>query len=195
MNWIGFIFGPGNQEALSSQLFWDIGFIGLFLIAVQGILTLLFGHHGDMNADGHDWSNYLSLKTVSAMMLGVGFGGAAFGQNGFSVVVAAAGGVVIGIMLALFFIALMKGLSRLRSDGTAQLWEAIGHRATVYLRIPGEESAPGEIQVAFGGRLMNIPAFTRGPELPTGTDVLVISVHGEHALEVEKVSNDQLKIT
>lgn len=183
--------------AFSSQLFWGIGFIGLFLIAVQGILSLLFGHHGDASADGHgfDLSNYLSLKSVSAMMLGVGFGGAAFGQSGFSVLVAATGGVVTGIVLALFFVALMKGLSRLRSDGTAQLWEAIGHRATVYLRIPGEESAPGEIQVAFGGRLMNIPAFTRGPELPTGTDVLVISVHGEHALEVEKVSNDQLKIS
>ena len=103
--------------------------------------------------------------------------------------------MVIGIIIAIFFMAMMRGFHRMRSDGTAQLWEAIGQRGKVYMRIPAQEAAPGEIQVAFGGRMMNIQAFTRGPELPTGTDVLVISVHGDHALEVEKVSNDQIKLS
>ncbi len=179
------------------QLFWDLGIIGLVLVAVQAVLTLFFGHHGDLAGDSHGlaWSNFLSLKSLAALCLGVGFGGAMFGQNGFSVLIATAGGFAIGLALAFVFIAMMKGLHRLRSDGTAQLWEAIGQRATVYMRIPGQEAAPGEIQVAFGGRLMNVQAFTRGPELPTGTDVLVISVHGEHALEVERATHDQLKLS
>jgi len=196
VNCFGLIFGGEGATSFATQLFWDLGYIGLFLIVVQAILTLVVGHHGDMDgaADGLAWGDFISLKTIAAMCLGIGFGGAAFGENGFSALVAMAGGVGIGLVLAAFFVAVMRGLHRLRSDGTAQLWEAIGQRATVYLRIPGQETAAGEIQVAFGGRLMNIPAFTRGPEIPTGTDVLVISVHGEHALEVEKISDEQLKL-
>jgi hypothetical protein len=185
-----------TQELFSTQFFWYLGFIGLLLVVIQGILTLVFGHHGDMagDSDGVSWSNFLSIKTMAAMFLGIGFGGAAFGENGFSIAVAAAGGAAIGLVLATIFVILMKGLSGLRSDGTSQLWEAIGHRGTVYLPIPGEEAAPGEIQVCFGGRLMNVPAFTRGPKLPTGTDVLVISVRGDHALEVEKATNEPFQI-
>lgn len=187
-----------GPEPFSTQLFWDLGIVGLVLIALQGALALMFGHHGDMDGDaGHGmlWSNYLSLKTITAFLIGIGFGGAAFAENGFSLLVAIAGGIGIGFVLAIFFFALMRGFHQMRSDGTAQLWEAIGQRAKVYMRIPGDDLAPGEVQVAFGGRLMNIPAFTRGPELPTGTDVLVISVHGDNALEVEKVSTDQLTIS
>ena len=180
------------------HLFWDLGVIGLVLVLLQGVLTIVFGHYGDTgDNDGHGFpaANYISLKTISAFLLGIGFGGAAFSEHGFSLVLAIAGGATIGLILAIFFFALMRGFHRMRSDGTAQLWEAIGQRAKVYMRIPGKEIAPGEIQVAFGGRLMNIPAFTRGPELPTGTDVLVISVHGGNALEVEQVSNEQLEIS
>jgi hypothetical protein len=143
-------------------------------------------------ADSHEThgTSYLSLKTVSALFIGLGFGGAIFNQNGFPILVAAVGGLIIGILIATLYLALMNALHRLRSDGTALLWEAIGRRGRVYMRIPANESAPGEIQVAFGGRFMNVKAFTRGPELSTGTDVLVISVHGENALEVAKVSEN-----
>jgi hypothetical protein len=184
------------HQSTSLQVFWSIGFCGLLLVALQGLLGLFIGHH-DVNFGSHDsaWGGYLSLKTLSAMMLGIGFGGAIFGQNGFSLAVALTGGILIGLGISTFFFVLMNGLYRLRSDGTAMLWEAIGQRGTVYMRIPAHEAAPGEIQVAFAGRLMNVPAFTRGSELPTGTDVLVISVHGEHALEVEKVSKDQLTLS
>lgn len=186
-----------NDPAFTSDFFWDLGFIGLFFVVAQGILTLVFGHHGDSSGDGQGiaWSNFISLKGISAMLLGVGFGGAALNGSGYSLAIATTGGVGIGLVLAVFFAALMGGLYRLRSDGTARLWEAIGRRAKVYIRIPGEETAPGEIQVAFAGRLMNLPAFTRGPELPTGTEVLVISVHGQNALEVEKASDDPLHLT
>jgi hypothetical protein len=192
-----FIFGVISPEPFSTQLFWDLGIIGLVLVALQGVLALIFGHHGDLDGDVHEflWSNYLSLKTIAAFLLGIGFGGAAFAEYGFSPLVAIGGGIGIGLALAIFFFALMRGFHKMRSDGTAQLWEAVGQRAKVYMRIPGEEAAPGEVQVAFGGRLMNISAFTRGPELPTGTDVLVISIHGGNALEVEKVSTDRIAFT
>lgn len=189
MNCFGSLLSPVNQDAFSSQFFWYLGYIGLFLVLLQAVLTLVLGHHGDLHSDGEGfaWSNFISLKAIAAMFLGVGFGGAVLSQSGFSLGVTVAGGVCLGFLIALFFMLLMSGFHGLRSDGTVRLREAIGQRAKVYIRIPGEETAPGEIQVGFAGRMINVPAFTRGPELPTGADVLVVSVHGEHALEVEKV--------
>jgi hypothetical protein len=181
-----------NGLAFSLQVFWSIGVCGLLLILLQGLLSLVAGHHGDLQLDAHEThgTGYLSLKTASALFIGLGFGGAIFSQNGFPTVVATVGGLIIGILIATLYLALMNALHRLRSDGTALLWEAIGHRGRVYMRIPANEAAPGEIQVGFGGRFMNVKAFTRGPELIPGTDVLVISVHGENALEVAKVSEN-----
>ena len=185
-----------NQLTTPLQVFWAVGFCGLFLIAFQGVMALLAAHH-EVNLGSHEasWESYISLKSVSALLIGLGFGGALLGENGFSMVVALAAGLGIGLCTAGFFIALMSGLNRMRCDGTAMLWEAIGQRGKVYLRIPANSTAPGEIQVSFAGRLANVPAFTRGTALATGTDVLVIAVHGEGALEVEQVSKDQLTLT
>jgi hypothetical protein len=181
-----------NGLAFSLQVFWSIGVCGLLLILIQSLLSLVAGHHGDLQLDAHEahGTGYLSLKTASALFIGLGFGGAIFKENGFPILAAAVGGLIIGILIAMLYLALMNALHRLRSDGTALLWEAIGHRGRVYMRIPGNEMAAGEIQVGFGGRFMNVKAFTRGPGLSPGTDVLVISVHGENALEVAKVSEN-----
>jgi hypothetical protein len=181
-----------NGLAFSLQVFWSIGVCGLLLIFIQTLLSLVVGHHGDLQLDAHEahGSGYLSLKTASALFIGLGFGGAIFSESGFPILVAAVGGLITGILIAMLYLALMNVLHRLRSDGTALLWEAIGHRGRVYIRIPANETAPGEIQVGFGGRFMNVKAFTRGPELSPGTDVLVISVHGENALEVAKASEN-----
>jgi hypothetical protein len=181
-----------NGLAFSLQVFWSIGVCGLLLVLLQGLLSLVAGHHGDLQLDAHEahGTGYLSLKTASALFIGLGFGGAIFRQTGFPILVAAVCGLGIGILIATLYLVLMNALHRLRSDGTALLWEAIGHRGRVYMRIPANEAAPGEIQVGFAGRFMNVKAFTRGPELLPGTDVLVISVHGENALEVAQVSQN-----
>jgi hypothetical protein len=181
-----------NGLTLSLQVFWSIGLFGLLLTLFQGLLSLAVGHHGDSQLDAHEThgTSLLSLKTVSALFIGLGFAGAILNENGFSILAAALGGLITGAVIVAVYLVLMNALHRLRSDGTALLWEAIGHRGRVYMRIPANESAPGEIQVAFGGRFMNVKAFTRGPELVPGTDVLVISMHGENALEVAKVSEN-----
>ena len=181
-----------NGLAFSLQIFWAIGVCGLLLIFLQSLLSLVAGHHGDLQLDAHEThgTGYLSLKTASALLIGLGFGGAIFTQNGFPILVGASGGLILGILIAMLYLALMNALHRLRSDGTALLWEAIGQRGRVYMRIPANETASGEIQVGFAGRFMNVKAFTRGPELTPGTDVLVISVHGADALEVAKVSEN-----
>jgi hypothetical protein len=187
--------GLWNDESFASNLFWGIGLVGLLLIILQALFGIFAGHDGDTSSSGSvdvqgghgGGSNIVSIKTVSAMLLGFGFGGAILEESGFSVGFSALGGLGVGVLIGAAYFALMNSLYRLRSDGTSVLSEAINRSGTVYLRIPGNVSGAGEIQVSFGGRLQNVRAYTRGFELSTGTAVRVVALHGDQALLVEKL--------
>jgi len=190
-------FGLWNDESFAAQLFWGIGLLGLVLIILQAIFGIFVGHDGDTSsAENIDMSgghgggaSIVSIKTVSAMLLGFGFGGAILEKNGFSIGVSALGGLGVGLVIGAAYFALMHSLYKLRSDGTSVLSEAVNRSGTVYIRIPGNVSGAGEIQVSFGGRLQNVRAYTKGlQELPTGTAVRVVALHGDGALLVEKLS-------
>jgi hypothetical protein len=186
----------GGENSLASEIFWTIGWVGLLLIILQAVLGVFVGHDGDVSASGSvdlhgghgGGANIVSLKTVSALLLGFGFGGAWIMQAGYSVGLAAAGGIGVGILMGGAYFLLMNSLYRLRSDGTSSLSHAIDRSGTVYIRIPGNTTGAGEIQVSFGGRLQNVRAFTRGEGLATGTAVRVVALHGDAALLVEKLS-------
>jgi hypothetical protein len=190
------ILGLWNDDSFASQLFLGIGLLGLFIIILQAIFCVLAGHDGDTRSSGSvdvhgghgGGGSIVSIKTVSAMLLGFGFGGAILEQNGFSAGISALGGIGTGLIIGSAYFALMRSLYKLRSDGTSVLSEAINHSGTVYMRIPSGLAGAGEIQVAFGGRMQNIRAYTRGLELPTGTAVRVVALHGDQALLVEKLS-------
>ena len=190
------ILGLWNDEAFASQLFWGIGFLGLVLIILQAILGMLAGHDGDTSSGGSidvqgghgGGAGIVSIKTVSAMLLGFGFGGAILEKNGFSMGLSALGGLGVGLVIGAAYFALMNSLYKLRSDGTSVLSEAVNRSGTVYMRIPSGLAGAGEIQVSFGGRMQNVRAYTRGLELATGTAVRVVALHGDQGLLVEKLS-------
>ena len=195
MSLLASLFGTWNDDSFAAQLFWGIGFLGLFLVILQAIFGVLIGHDGDTSAGGSidvhgghgGGGSIVSLKTVSAMLLGFGFGGAILEKNGFSAGISALGGIGTGVVIGAAYFALMNSLYRLRSDGTSVLSDAVNRSGTVYMRIPGNVSGAGEIQVSFGGRLQNVRAYTRGMGLPTGAAVRVIALHGDQALLVEKL--------
>jgi hypothetical protein len=190
------LFDSWSGGDFTMHLFWGIGLLGLLLIVFQAIFGVLIGHDGDTASSGSvdlhgghgGGGSIVSLKTVSAMLLGFGFGGAIMQQNGFSAGISALGGIGTGVVIGGGYFALMNSLYRLKSDGTSVMAEALNRSGTVYLRIPGMTSGPGEVQVSFGGRLQNVRAYTRGLELPTGTAVRVVALHGDHALLVERLS-------
>jgi len=185
-----------NSDTFSLQLFEGIGFFGLVLVILQAIFGLVVGHDGDTHTDsgvdahgGHGgYANYLSLKSISALLLGFGFGSAVIERAGFSVALSALGGLIIGLLISATYLTLMKSLYDLKSDGTAVLSEAVNRTGTVYLPVPPANSGSGEIQVSFGGRLQNVRAFTQGPALPCGTSIRVLSLSGDQAVIVEKIS-------
>ena len=190
------LLGLWNDEAFASQIFWGIGLLGLILIILQAIMGVFAGHDGDTSSSGSidvqgghgSGAGIVSMKTVSGMLLGFGFGGAILEKNGFSMGISALGGLGIGVLIGAVYFALMDSLYQLRSAGTSVLSEAVNHSGTVYIRIPGNLSGAGEIQVSFGGRMQNVRAYTQGLELPTGTAVRVVALHGDQALLVEKLA-------
>jgi len=192
----GFFSDLLREGDFSLTLFDALGFLGLVLIILLAISGLFGGHDGSTDfsanvdaAGGHgSGAGYISIRSISAMLLGFGFGGAYLERNGFSVLVSALGGLAIGFVIGVIYVALMNGLYRLRSDGTAVLADALNRTGTVYIRIPGRISGAGEIQVSFGGTMRNVRAYTNGPELATGTHVRVVALHDDQALIVEKLT-------
>lgn len=184
-----------TEQSLTIKLFLGVGVIGLILIILQVIIGVFVGHDGDVAGSaaidlhgGHGGGgSIVSLKTVSGMFLGFGFGGALLEQSGFSPGISALGGIGMGAVIGAVYFWMMHSLYKLKSDGTSVLSDAVDHSGTVYMRIPGTMSGAGEIQICFGGRMQNIAAFTRGAGLATGTPVKVVGLHGDRALLVEKL--------
>jgi hypothetical protein len=184
-----------TDESFAMKLFLGIGVIGLMLLFIQVGIAIFIGHDGDVAGSasvdlhgGHGGGlSIVSLKTVTGMCLGFGFGGALLEQYGFSSGIAALGGTGIGAVIGAMYFWMMHSLYKLKSDGTAVLADAVNHSGTVYMRIPGTLAGAGEIQICFGGRMQNVAAFTRGIGLATGTAVKVVGLHGDSALLVEKL--------
>ncbi len=90
-----------TDDSFTLELFWIIGVVGLLLIIFQAVFGVLIGHDGDTSGGasvdlhgGHGGGgSIVSLKTVSAMLLGFGFGGALMEKSGFSAGLSALGGI------------------------------------------------------------------------------------------------------
>lgn len=165
--------------------------LGTALILCQFVMGLL-GVGGDHDGDGADHdhdSNWLfgmlTFRTLAAAIAFFGLGGMSALSFGLEPMPAL--GIAIGSgALALYGVAmLMKGLGKLKSDGTARIDDAVGQTGTVYLRVPGEKSGPGKVHLTVQNRTVELAAVTRGNELPTGTAVKVVSVVNTGTVEVE----------
>jgi hypothetical protein len=127
----------------------------------------------------------LTLRAITAALAFFGLAGLGASQSQIEeplrFVVALAGGGA-----AMFGVAwIMRGLSRLRAEGTVRIQRAIGATGTVYLSIPAAKTGAGKVTVKVQNRSMEYLAVTaQDQELPTGAKVVVVSVAGPGTLEV-----------
>ncbi len=151
------------------------------------------GDHGDATVDhdaqvgqhGTTWLfGVLSFRTIVAALAFFGLAGlaaeAADTPASTTLLVAVAAGAAA--MAAVYW--MMRGLRELRSEGTVRISHAVGRGGSVYLRVPANNSGSGKIQLNLQNRTMEYLAITTGPELPTGTKVVVVSVVNPTTLEV-----------
>jgi membrane protein implicated in regulation of membrane protease activity len=101
-------------------------------------------------------------------------------------IIAAAIGTVAGLFTFWVIARLFSSMTKLQSDGTLKLSNAIGQQGKVYLTIPAQGT--GQVQVAFQGRLMIYDAISANKEeIKTGDQIVVIDIAGGNILVVEQL--------
>src|SRR5260370_41696642 len=83
----------------------------------------------------------------------------------------------------------MRGIGSLNSAGNERIGNAVGRRATVYLRIPATRSGMGKVQLSMQNRIVEYQAFTDETEpLQSGESVEVVDVAGGDTVYVRRVA-------
>ena len=179
--------------------------VGGTILVVQTLL-LLIGLGGD-DVDVHDvdvasdfdhdgdssdaFFKVLSLKTLTAFMTFFGLAGMAARVRGWeptpTMLVALGAGVVAVIIVAY----IMAGLTKLQSKGNVDLTNAVGTEGRVYLRVPAEKSGRGKVIVQVQGRKIECKAVTGGAEIPTGSQVTVVSAPSQDTVEVQPIPQEK----
>jgi hypothetical protein len=188
--------------------------LGGTVMVCQFLLTLLgLGDHGDMAIDhdvphdfghdhagvgagaGHDAAHehdqgwFVGILSFRALVAAVTF----FGLGGMIGTASDAIGdgfqpfwlaVVFGFSAMMLVAWMMRGLSKLRADGTMRIDRTVGATGTVYLPVPGERAGTGKVTLTVQGRTVELAAVTEGTSLPTGAKVVAVAVVNPSTVEV-----------
>ena len=179
------------------KFFYAIAFASTSVLVVQTAL-MLFGLDADGGdadvgdfGDGHDGggdASVLSVRSITAFLVGLGWMGAILRDLGWSLLIVLPLALLTGFILLMFVFWFMRLLHSLRESGNLDYAYAIGETGTVYLPIPPNKEKAGKIQVVIQGRLMVVDAFTRAEKrIGNRVKVRVLDVIGENALLVEPV--------
>lgn len=163
----------------------------LLLCGVGGDHDASGGHAGAFDADhavGHDQGAFLklfSLQTLTTFATFFGLVGLATEGLHWSPL-AVAGTASLAGATALWIVARsMRGLAALQSQGNVDLQNAVGHTASVYLRVPEAGHGHGRVLVQVQGRTVECRAVSRASEIPTGASVRVLAHEDDDVLVVE----------
>jgi hypothetical protein len=189
-----------EERIVETNIYTICAVAGSVLVALQVVLQALglFGEtdmdvhevdtdahvDGEPHGHGNMFFGVLSFKALCAFAAIFGLVGLIMLERsdvfGLRLAVSVGSGV-FGMFVVGF---LMRGLSKLSSSGTIQIANAVGKTGSVYLRIPGDRSGAGKVTLELQGRSVELPARTKGNEIPTGARVRVVAVDGDDTLEV-----------
>ncbi len=170
---------------LPLQVFYVAGIVAAVVLAILLVLTLIGADHHDL-ADHPDGGGVLSIRTIVGFFFGFGWTGALALRSGFGLPAALGLALLVGCVFLFGIYLLMRALFSLRESGTLDYKNAVGQTATVYVTIPPERRAGGQIEVLIQGRLQTMSALTGQSEpLVPGTKVRVISQVDQGTVEVQ----------
>jgi membrane protein implicated in regulation of membrane protease activity len=167
----------------------------IFIVRMILMLAGLGGHdihdgqfdYSDTHADADASFKLFSLHGLTGFFMMFGLVGLGLSrQRLIPDLVAGAVGVLAGLATVWVIGKVFSSMTKLQSDGTLRLSDAIGQQGKVYLTIPA--GGTGQVQVAFQGRLMIYEAVSANKEvIKTGEQVVVIDITGGNILVVERV--------
>ena len=142
-------------------------------------------HHGG----GHSTLvGALSLRTLTAAATFAGLGGLIAQELRLAVPLVLLISAAAGFAALLVVHRVMRVLHRLGADGTVDTSRVEGRYGTVYVRVPADGGGAGKVLLEYANRTVELAATTVGPELPSGTPVVVREVTGPDAVDVAAVA-------
>ncbi|MFH5804120.1 hypothetical protein [Alienimonas sp. DA493] len=145
------------------------------------------GDHGGDHGGHGSFVGALSLRALTAAATFAGlFGliGSELRWAAWLTALAAAAGGLAGLLVVSW---VMRQLHRLGADGTVRTDDVAGCYGTVYVRVPADRAGLGKVLLEYAGRTVEMAALTDGPELPSGTKIIVREVVGPDTADVAAV--------
>lgn len=180
--------------------FWAVAVFAGVLQVLMLLGSAFAGHdlgHGDVaghdTGGGHDSHNgnattaakVFSFRALLAFLLGFGWAGALLSTRGLAFWLLLPVAAVTGVFFMWLFLATMRLLFCLRSDGNLDYHNAIGHTGSVYVTIPPARGGRGQVEILLQERLITADAVTDHPHsLAPNTKVIVWAVEGESLMVV-----------
>ena len=178
------------------KIFVTLGSVSSFVLFIQMVFILLVG--GDVDFDIGEvgeggGTGIFSIRSVGSFFVGFGWTGAMLLERGYGVGVATLGATIMGSIILSCFVAMMRWMQGMKSDGTIDYKNAIGNIGTVYIPISPRRKGIGQIEVQLQGRLAVVGAVTdEEEEIETRTAVRVKDLIDTRTLLVERLESESL---
>lgn len=179
------------------KVYWVTALISSLLFIILMVMTLMGGEVddlGDVDADIDGDSGigfqFLSFKNLMGFFTIFGWSGIACIDAGYSTGVTLAVSIGCGLLMMTVMAALFYYLSKLTSNGTLKLKNALHNIGEVYLTIGANRSSMGKVQIKVQGGLRELDALTdENEELKQGDVITVTQVTDNGILIVNKHTN------
>lgn len=185
------------ELATFNKVYWVVALIASVIFVILLVLTFLGGEvedlgdvDGEIEGDTGIGFQFLSFKNLMGFFTIFGWTGIACLQDGMSKSLTILISVVCGLLMMLAMASLFYYLSKLTSDGSLKLKNALNSVGEVYLTIGANRSRIGKVQVNVQGGLRELEALTdEAEDLKQGDVITVTSVTKNGILIVNKHSN------
>lgn len=171
----------------NEQTFWAIAIVASLIFLVQAVLTLIgMDVDADMDIDFTDGDtmdtggavSLFSIRSLVNFFFGFGWAGLTFMKIISQPWLVYFASFLVGISFSLLYIFIRRKLQKLERNGAMRIQDCVGKMGSVYLRIPANAQGMGKVQISINGSIHELDAKTDGPELKTGTQVVVVSISG-----------------
>ena len=186
------------------KLLWGVTLTASLIFVIQTVMTFLgadadstdFDVDVDTSMDGSDLSNIeggsnlYTFRNFVNFFLGFGWSAILLQGSVKSTALLVVLAVLVGVGLVIAVMYLFKWLSSMQQSGNINIYKAaVGCQGKCYLRIPGERSGEGKVQITIQGAVREYNAVTDGDEIKTGTPVRVSEVINANTLLVEELNS------
>ncbi len=176
----------------AQQVFFGIGLLAGVVSLILGVMSAIGLEHHDVvdlpDAIGWDagGGGIFSVKPLTGFLLGFGWAGGIALGSGLGILAATAIAVGSGLSVMGLVVALLRLILGMRSDGTARISDTLHESGTVYVTVPPDRQAGGQVTVHFRGRQETYMALNRSNRpIPSGERVRVVEVLDSQTVLVE----------